>query len=173
MNARSEFVCLLVAVVIVMVASGCDRNNCTGSDSTGPIGRLVHSTGCKSWELEAATGSVTSDQDCIKWQMADRSRLRFTHVNAGFNCCPEFDAATYVSGDTIFVVEHEIVGLCDCNCLFDLDYEIRDLEPGIYRVIVTEEYLSEEDEPLDFIMDLLTTPSGSHCVGRDHYPWGL
>ncbi|MFH1313083.1 MAG: hypothetical protein ABIJ00_07610 [Candidatus Eisenbacteria bacterium] len=172
MNARKRFVCLLMIIALCCLASGCNETSCTGSDSTGPIGRLVRSTGCKTWELATDTDGVASDQDCIEWRLDAPGRLLLTHVNAGFNCCPKFDAVTYVENDTIFIVERELEGQCDCICLFDLDYEIRDLEPGVYEVIVNQECLREDDEPLDFTVDLLTSPSGRHCVERTHYPWG-
>ena len=50
---------------------------------------------------------------------------------------------------------------------------VSDLEPGRYRVIVDQEYLREDDEPLHFTMDILSAPAGSHCVERHHYPWGF
>jgi hypothetical protein len=114
---------------------------------------------------------VPSDQDCIEWSFNSRGHLKFTHVNTGFNCCPVFEAVTYVENDTIFVVELELEGQCQCLCVYDLDYEIHHLERGVYQVIVVQEWLQEGDEPLDFTMDLLTSPSGRHCVERDHYPW--
>ena len=172
MNTCRQFVCLMMIIALCCLASGCNDTGCTGSDSTGPIGQLVRSTGCKTWELEADTEGVSASQDCIQWRFDGRRRLTLKHINAGFNCCPKFDAVTYVENDTIFIVEVETEGLCDCLCLFDLDYEIRGLEPGVSQVIVTQECLREDDEPLDFTMDLLTSPTGRHCVERTHYPWG-
>ena len=61
---------------------------------------------------------------------------------------------------------------CDCLCLFDLDYEITNLPPGVYTIRVNEPYLWEGAEVLEFTVDLSAVPSGSHCVYRDHYPWG-
>jgi hypothetical protein len=29
------------------------------------------------------------------------------------------------------------------------------------------------DEPLEFNVNLTSSPSGSYCVSRAHYPWGL
>jgi hypothetical protein len=165
-------VCLVMAILLCCFTWGCDKTKCTGSDSTGPTGQLTSSTGCKTWAMDADTDTMSSSQDCIKWDYDGKGHLGFTHVNAGFNCCPKFEAVTYVEGGTIYVVEHEIEGLCDCICLFDLAYEIDGLEPGVYRMTVTQECLREGDDPLDFTMDLIGSPSGHYCVERNHYPWG-
>lgn len=49
---------------------------------------------------------------------------------------------------------------------------MRGLGLGIYRVIVSQEYLLETDAPLEFTMDLRASKTGAYCVTRDHHPWG-
>jgi len=136
-----------------------------------PTGSLTGSSGCKDLHDTAGPFRTTSTQDCIEYQYIVGGHLLLDHLNAAFNCCPEFEAGIEVEGQTILVTEDEIRGDCDCTCLFDLNYEIVHLEPGIYDVTVIQEYLDETDEPLVFTMDLQTAPSGIHCVERDHYPW--
>jgi hypothetical protein len=133
-----------------------------------PAGSMVGSYGCK--ERGGPNGTKLT-QDCIEYQYLGGGHLLLNHLNTAFNCCPEFEAGIDFEGDTIIVWEDEISGLCDCICLFDLNYEIVNLDPGIYNVTVIQEYLDPTDEPLDFTMDLLSSPSGIHCVERDHYPW--
>jgi hypothetical protein len=94
-------------------------------------------------------------------------------VNAGFHCCPEIAADITIENNIITIEEIEISGECYCLCLFDVDYEIRNLLPGEYTIIVTEPYVQEGDEILEFTVDLASSPSGSHCVYRDYYPWGF
>ena len=151
-----------------------------GADSDGsartvscmaPTGSLVASSGCKEWRATAGGTRTRLTQDCIEYQYLGGGHLLLNHLNTAFNCCPEFEAGIAVEGDTITVSEDEISGVCFCLCLFDLDYEIVNLEPGIYNVTVIQEYLDWTDEPLDFTMDLQSSPSGIHCVDRDHYPW--
>jgi hypothetical protein len=163
-----QAVMLAGLLLTCLLLAGC------GSDTTepaavGPIGHLVDMTGCKSQDLlgadEAAVGI-----DCIKYSYR-LCTLDLKHINAAFNCCPEVDASVTVSGDTILVVEEERVGECHCLCLYDLEYELQGLPLGVYRVIVSEEYLLETDDPLEFTIDLRVSASGQHCATRDHYPW--
>ena len=63
-------------------------------------------------------------------------------------------------------------GGCFCLCLFDVNYKITNLPPGQYRVVFEEPYKIESDPVLDITIDLISSPSGDHCVPRTQYPWG-
>jgi len=136
-----------------------------------PAGALVGSSGCHSGAGAGSALETPLTLDCIEYQHLGEGQLLLNHLNTAFNCCPEFVAGIDIDDHTIIVSEDEISGDCDCICLFDLSYEIVNLEPGVYEVTVIQEYLIEGDEPLDFTMDLLASPSGMHCVERNHYPW--
>ncbi|MCP4685717.1 MAG: hypothetical protein GY867_09760 [bacterium] len=136
-------------------------------------GVFVGRTGCKSMMAPAATADFyPSDQSCIAWDYHGDSILNLTHANAGFNCCPTLDISVDVEGGTIALREVETLGECNCLCLYDLDFEIHGLPPGIYRVVAEEPYLSHSEEPLDFYINLDETPVGDQCVLRTEYPWG-
>lgn len=143
------------------------------STTTTLSGEFIGSTGCKEWPAAMDGNGTPPDQDCIEYSYSEGEVLALSHINTAFNCCPEFEADISVVGGKIVVGEREISGLCNCLCLFDLDYRVLDLDPGVYVVSVSQEYLREGDEPLEFTIDLLASPSGSHCVQRDHYPWGI
>jgi hypothetical protein len=170
-GAQTRSILLAGALVLsAYLASGCG-----GSDSTAPMllepaGSLVSMTGCKTWGI-ALGGETTPDQDCIRYVYRGRT-LNLTHVNTALNCCPEFEARLEVSSDSIFITEDEAQGGCRCLCLYDLEYEIRHLPAGTYRVIVSQEYLEPGDQPLEFTIDLVSSLSGEYCVTRTHYPWG-
>jgi hypothetical protein len=103
------------------------------------------------------------------------STLLLKHINAGFNCCPdEIIANITIEGNLITIEEDESLesGGCDCICLFDLDLEITNLQPGEYTIKVIELYVFPDDEPLEFTVDLSSSPSGIYCVERTIYPWG-
>lgn len=140
--------------------------------TNSPSGSMTGITGCKSFPPGEKDGTPP-DQDCIEWNFNGSGLLELKHVNAGFNCCPELDFVITIEGDVITIEEIEIEGLCDCLCLFDIDFEIVNVTPGMYQIVVIEPYAQYPDEdPLEFMIDLTSTPAGSYCVQRGHYPWG-
>jgi hypothetical protein len=142
----------------------------------GPTGILLGYGECKEFQTETFTDGTPPDQDCIEYLYDGSGVLLLGHVNAGFNCCPdEILADITIEGNAITIEESESLesGGCDCLCLFDVDYQVSNLPPGEYTIVVNELYLMEGDEILQFTVDLVSTPSGSHCVQRDHYPWGI
>jgi hypothetical protein len=144
----------------------------------GPVGILLGFEGCKDFPKAGGnTDPTPPDQDCIEYLYDDETGvLLLKHVNGGFNCCPdELLADINIEGNVITIEEDESLesGGCDCLCLFDVDYRISNLPAGEYTIVVYELYLMEGDEILQFTVDLSSTPSGSYCVQRDHYPWGM
>ena len=144
-----------------------------GAPPYHPVGFLAGYEGCKEFQKGADIDSTPPDQDCIEYQYDGEGVLLLKHVNAGFNCCPEIAADVTIEDNLITIEEIEISGDCDCICLFDMDYEIRDLPPGEYIIRVTEPYVPGGEEVLEFAVDLVSSPSGSFCVYRDYYPWGI
>lgn len=147
------------------------------SDPGGPTGTKVWDSGCKTFLGDRGTDSIPTDQECIVYSYDGESVLQFTHVNAGFNCCPSAVIGEIViDGNVIMIFEDEnfdTLGPCACLCLFDVEYEITNLEPGEYTFEVYGLYNYEGDDPLEFTVNLISEPSGSYCVYRDHYPWGF
>ena len=139
-------------------------------DPAGPSGSLIDYLGCK--EFPEGRGTPT-DSSCVYYHYDIAGNLFLKHINAGFNCCPDsLDADIIFEDNMITIEEIEFGGLCDCNCLFDLDLEIIDLPPGVYTVYFHEPYRNPEDPVLEFELDLSVPTSGIHCVPRQHYPWG-
>ncbi len=141
---------------------------------SNPTGTLVDHTGCKTFQK---SDSTSPNLDCVEYEYDGGSKLTLKHVNAGFNCCPgSIEADITIENSLITITESESydsLGPCACLCLFDVDMEIINLPPGEYTIKVNELNLDEGDEILDFTISLSSSPSsGSHCVGRDHYPWG-
>ena len=133
-------------------------------------GELVDYTGCKSF----AKAAPPPDSECVEYYYDGNGALSLKHVNTGFNCCPEeMIVFIYIEDNSITIDETEIDGICDCLCLFDMDYEIRALTPGEYRIVFVSPLLEQEDEPLEITLDLSGPISGSYCVYRSHYPWGF
>lgn len=139
--------------------------------SSGPGGSVISDSGCKSYYKAA---EATATEDCLQWEYVNGYTLKIRHQNGCFNCCAEPDASFYISGDTIIVTEAEIFGEwgpCACLCLFDVQYEISAIPPGVYFIRIDERYVA--DSLLSTTVDLNENPSGSLCVYRDAYPWIL
>ena len=136
--------------------------------------RTVDFEGCKTFERGEAD-TIPLDQDCIEYGYDGESVLSIKRINAGFNCCPGvIKAFVDIEGDVITIEEKEFyddTGPCYCLCLFDLDFDITEINPGVYTIKVIELYLSAGDEPLEFSVDLTNSNSGIFCVKRSVYPW--
>ena len=138
-------------------------------------GQLISNTLCKDFLKSAAQGLPTPDTlSCIAYtyNKAD-SILTIRHINAGFNCCPEELSCTIVTrGDTIIIQEFEKFSMCDCDCLYDLDILINGVLDKKYKIKMIEPY-ARAQEDLFFEIDLSVEVSGSFCVVRKRYPWGI
>ena len=133
-----------------------------------PWGNLTNQTTC----LDNNTSKTPPTQDCIKYQYDGRQNLTLVHNNAGFNCCPEIVTNVTIKNSIITIKEVEISGLCDCSCLFDLNYLIINLPPAIYTITVEEPYVKPEEPKLEFLVDLTDSLTGNFCAERYNYPWG-
>jgi hypothetical protein len=137
-------------------------------------GSLVNHSSCKSSKSGLILNDVPDSISCINYMYdKDSKTLSLSHLNAGFNCCPEsLYCKISINADTIMIEEFEKNNACDCNCLFDLDYELSGVEKKSYFLKFTEPYALDQ-EPLLFEIDLSAQIEGSYCVTRTQYPWGM
>ncbi|MDH4158221.1 MAG: hypothetical protein OEW00_13195, partial [candidate division Zixibacteria bacterium] len=161
---------------ISAMPSGSDciqRNHYPWHSFTEPDGRVVSASDCKKFTDGYPPKFGPEDQDCIAYEYDGEGLLKLTHINAGLNCCPVIVADIEVVDGTIIIEEIDSLdnGGCDCLCLFDIDYEITNLLPGEYTIKVIEPYRHHDDDILEFTVNFVTTPTGSFCVPRSHYPW--
>lgn len=173
-----SIVCVFVTV-LALIASGCERSseptgvsNDTLLPGTVSIA-VVDLSDCKDSPTGIPMVNAPRDQDCVEYWYVGGSVLHLNHINAGFNCCPVVDVDIRVEGDTITVEEIEFEGHCMCLCLFDVGYEIQNLPPGVYLLRFIEPYRPQSDPVLECTLDLVSSPSGRHCVTRSQYPWGF
>ena len=152
-----------------------------GGGATGPGGvapepaaHMLAYTDCKMFDTRSTVFYVSSNLDCISYAYDGESTLHITRTNAGFNCCPDsFTVSVDVDSTVITVTEVEwLTNPCHCLCLYDLEYEISGVPPGMVTLRIDEPYLESGDDTLELIVNLATNPVGSVCVTRNHYPWG-
>lgn len=164
---------VLVAAGLSFLVSACADDETAGVD--GIVISLTAHTGCKSGMKSGDDDrNISFGQSCIEYAYSPGAQqLTLTHINAGFNCCPEslFCHIT-LQKDTIVIEEKEKSALCKCDCLYDLEMVVTGLPPGLYHIRIIEPLLNGQ-QPLVFQADLKTTPEGMFCVARGKYPWGI
>jgi hypothetical protein len=170
--AMLRFVPFLLLTTLLL-ASSCDTDDNPPADGgPQPTGALVKIDGCKQF---IRAGGDEKNRSCLNWTYdASSKRLELIHENAGFNCCPKsINAAIEIEGQIITVSESEIGPDCRCNCLYDLHLRIENVTADSYVIRFIEPYKHKDDDELVVPVDLRTNPTGSHCVRRFNYPWGV
>jgi len=148
---------------------------CCSPTAKNPEGQLLRFSGCKNFSLN---GSLVKEnissaaEECAEYFYDGHGNLKLKHINAAFNCCPgTISADIIVEPGEILIKEKESEAICDCNCLFDIDYEIIHLKPGVYRISIKNLYQPPDEPPLEFVVSLKEPTSGTFCVPRKKYPW--
>jgi len=161
----------LIITGLLFLISGCEKN--TENNRELPVGQLKSHSDCKLFKTAGSEADIPDTISCVSYVFdASADQLSLTHVNAGFNCCPDsLYCNILVNNDTIIIQEFEKSALCRCNCLYDLEIEISGLEIKKYLVRFIEPY-SGEQEKIIFEVDLTLKNAGSYCVTRTQYPWG-
>ncbi|NLF43847.1 MAG: hypothetical protein GX587_14230 [Bacteroidales bacterium] len=160
---RTKNISFLISVCLLFIW-GCNKTS------------TVEFSECKNFETQPKSGilEIGSDSSCIYYNYNEEEKtLSIKHINAGFNCCPKkiyFDFS--IENDTIFISEKEKESGCDCICLYDLDYSITDIAKQSYCLYFKEPYCDDQAKHI-FSINLNENISGSHCVERTYYPWGI
>ena len=161
----------IIAIVLIagFIFNGCENENPAGEGQLS--GKVVKSSDCKD-NLKSA--GDPDNLSCVDYEFDQQNNLlKMEHINAGFNCCPEkLYCEVWLSNDTIYIQEFEKSALCDCNCLYDLNIEIKGVEPQKYQVRFIEPYAGKQNK-LIFEIDLNREKTGKVCVKRNGYPWGM
>jgi len=165
----------IIAMLLMMAfITGCQtESEPSGENELQVSGKIVSNSECKSSKSASLSIDIPDSLSCIDYSYNSSSHLlSFIHINAGFNCCPDSIYCTVTAiGDSIVVQEFEKSALCNCNCLFDLYFELTGVVAKVYHVRFIEPY-ADGQELLYFDLDLINQPQGSVCVVREHYPWG-
>lgn len=162
---------LLLLPLFFLVLTGCQKTE-EESKQQSVDGKVINYTDCK--DFQAKSVKTESNESCVEYTFsAVDNKLILKHINSGFNCCPgDLYCNITFKNDTLEIEEFESSALCYCNCLFDIDIEVTDIEAGQYFVRFIEPYCGDQ-EKLEFIIDLQQNPNGEYCVERNQYPWGI
>lgn len=165
---------VILNLSFLLFLTACDKEP-QEKQPTAITGELVSDTGCKTFGKSASLEGETPDTlSCLEYSYDEAEKLlSISHINAGFNCCPEnLYCSVSCHEDTILIEEHETDGLCDCLCLFDLEIEVAGVVPGEYVIQVIEPCNHDEEEII-FEVDLESQKEGAFCAVRKKYPWGI
>jgi hypothetical protein len=169
---KSSIYLFLRVLLLAILLNGCSKDKKEDEKYKAPLtGKLVNRSACKG-KSSVIVADTVKNISCVKYSFElENNRVLMKHINSGFNCCPEICCGIFLEGDTIFIQEIEIMGICGCLCLYDLDIEINGVDPKCYQVKIIEPYCDNQ-EPLIFEMNLTENNSGIYCVQRLNYPWG-
>ena len=163
---------ILFFATIGSIVFSCNNREET-TDPSGISGSLTNHSDCKNLKPGDLKSDIADTMSCVNYAYnGSNHELAMKHVNAGFNCCPgKLYCTVNTINDTIIIREYETEQLCNCNCLFDLEFKLQDVVKGKYRVKFVEPYAGDQPELL-FEMDLNSFSEGEFCVVRKLYPWG-
>jgi hypothetical protein len=159
----------LVGMLLLAISGwSCRQDN----PETQPLSVTVSSDMiCRSGQ-PLKTSDPAPETSCIKYRYNDDKLLAITHLNAGFNCCPEsFAADIEVKGDSLIIREGERKQGCKCNCLFNVEISVKNLPAESYHVRFVEPYAQLPEVQLKFDLDLKDEPVGEYCVTRRENWW--
>ena len=170
---KAKVIFILIVLTVIIFFDGCEKEK-ENQTSTDFSGKLTSYSACKNFKSTQTEFDTPDTLCCVDYSFdASANKLIINHINSGFNCCPEILYCTIaLKSDTIIIQEDEKEAGCNCLCLFDLDMEITGVESKKYQVKLIEPYTGDQ-EKLEFEMDLIKDKSGSVCVVRKNYPWGV
>lgn len=136
-----------------------------------PSATLTERSNCKPHYQGKPADELFFLPECLHYEYDSAGTLILKHINAAFNCCPDtIFAKIVILPDEILIKEFEAGWeWCNCSCLYDLDYRIDNLPPGMWRIGVYYAYLSKR---LEVTLDLTAPVTGEYCEERNDDPWG-
>ncbi|MCB0807221.1 MAG: hypothetical protein KDC05_15595 [Bacteroidales bacterium] len=164
-----KILCCIIAmfVVAILIVPGCKKEKESETSTDNPV--------CKS-NLKTTIGieEIADSLSCVDFDYdASAKMLSLNHINTAFNCCVEsIGAQTSIHGNQIIIQEYEVNPQCNCECLYDLDIVINNVAPSVYQLQLNEPNAGAQQAIL-FDVNLESDTSGTFCVTRLQYPWGL
>ena len=162
---------ILPCLALLLFINACETEKSSVDLQSGKLSKI---SGCGKLKSSLIEEDTADSLSCIEYSYdAENKKLLLKHINAGFNCCPEkiYGDVGFVD-DSVIIQESEKDGLCDCNCLYNLEFELTGISKKAYVVCLIEPYAGDQEE-IAIRIDLTENTQGSYCVVRKGYPWGL
>ena len=169
---------LLFTLSMILLSCNPEINNDTCPPDTDPFGSdpygaIRSHSDCKDISGKIDTQTSNSDE-CIYYKyFAEYKILYISHINAAFNCEPGKISSKFSFNDkNINIIESQEKSSARCNCLYDVDYELRHINPDIYLLTISGPIIDGVTHPsLGFYIDLTQNFSDTYCTTRGFYPW--
>lgn len=167
-----------VVILTLLFLFACSTDNsktpvCVNPFDNEKAGRLINRTDCKN-SAGVFLINVNSTHEAITFNYYSGYKiLQLSHINAAFNCCPKKITASYkFINDTIKIFEKEAEAGCHCECLYDVNYELRNISEGIYHIEIYGPITDGSyHTPLAFDVDVLNHKDSVFALYRGFYPW--
>jgi hypothetical protein len=161
---------VIASLAIIFLMSVCEKE-ARKHEHQEITGELVSHSECKSNKSAEITSGEKDFSKVIFLYKSSEQKLKLSHINAGFNCCPGgISCKINYNSDTINIIESEEKASCNCDCLFDLEIEVEGIEAKTYFLNFDEPYVDDQAK-LQFSVNLAYSDSGSFTVNRSMYPW--
>ena len=132
-----RYTLLLASAIIIALICACKKDN-----SLTPTISNVHVSDCHTNTDKLATKDMNTDSIVVSWPN-DNEPMQVAHYNMVLDCGkPDINTTVEVNGDIVTVVEHVgEQGLTDCICLYDNTFQIDNLPPRPFTLVIKIESL--------------------------------
>lgn len=128
-------VIMAAATIIIALLWACEKN-----ESETPFVSDINTSGCHTSTDKLAVKDMSTDSIVVFWP-GTGNPMQVTHYNMVLDCGePHITTTVETNGNTVTVVEHVgEQGLTDCICLYDNSFQINNLPPQPFTLIIKVE----------------------------------
>ena len=170
---------LSLLILTIFTFTSCEQNDTLvcppGNNPFGddPYGSVLNNSDCKgnSGEIQA---EIPSTDEAISYTYFPEDKiLLLKHINAALNCEPgKITADIKFLGSDINIAEKQSSSEARCNCLYDIVYDLRNIEAEIYLLTLSGPIIDGETYPtFSCYIDITENNTGEFSIYRGHYPW--
>ena len=126
---------LAAATIIFALLWACEKSN-----TEPPFISNVSVSGCHTSTDKLAAKNMSTDSIVVSWP-ADNEPMQVAHYNMTLDCGePNITTTVETNDNTVTVVEHVgEQGLTNCICLYDNSFQINNLPPHPFTLIIKVE----------------------------------